>query len=133
MARAISRARSLVRFVLLNSGSPWSWLWMATRASNKKRWPRMPPGSPDSSRLKVEATSWTPALMCDGRLGDRTVPVMSPPSVSAQSSIVQLVHLADGARNAEHAASFRRCRGLSMERLTETQQMYHGYLPCWTR
>ena len=57
IAKAIRRARSLLLWVLLNSASPWSWLWMATNASNKLTWPRMPPGSPARSLLSVEATS----------------------------------------------------------------------------
>lgn len=57
MARAISLALSLVCFVLGNSGSPFSRLWMATRPSNRDKEPRIPPGNPESRRLKVEATS----------------------------------------------------------------------------
>lgn len=82
MAKAISLARTLLCFVLVNSGSPCSWLWMATKASKSAREPRIPPGKPERNFLKADATSCTSHLICPGIEGQCTVPEIISPSES---------------------------------------------------
>jgi hypothetical protein len=59
MDKAINLARTLLCFVLVNSGSPRRCVCMETRASKRGREPRIPPGMPERNLLNADATSCT--------------------------------------------------------------------------